>query len=131
MQIGCPAQVLVVDRANGPANILVDVLSRLFDQVTTVVTAHDEEALNALNAHDINLIVVGLENIQGSQYTLLRILNDERVGTPVVLIGRSLSHADLEHCRQYEVREVIEMPRRAAELKSAVFDIVQRYLQCP
>jgi DNA-binding response OmpR family regulator len=130
MQVGCPAQVLVVDHTNGPANILVDVLSRLFEQVSFVVVVRDDEALYALNDYEFDLIVVGLENIQMNQFALLRSLRAEHVGIPILLIGQRLSHEDLEHCRQYEVREVIEMPRRAAELKSAVFDIMQRYLQC-
>lgn len=130
MQVDCPAQVLVVDHANGPANILVSVLSRLFGQVSTVLVVHHEDALFALKDDKFKLIVVGLENIQTNQYALLRSLHAEQVAIPVLLIGHRLSHDDLEHCRQYQIRDVIEMPRRAAELKSAVFDIVQRYLRC-
>jgi hypothetical protein len=76
------------------------------------------------------LITVGLDKDSAHQFSLLHDLRAEYGSTPIMVVGNSLSHDDLEHCRQYAVHEAIEMPRRASELKSAVFSIMQQYLQC-
>ena len=131
MEFSCPSQVLVIDRTNGPADILVDLLGRLFEQQVSVLLATGtDEAFYALNCCEFDLIIVGLGEDRADQFSLLYDLRREYGQMPVMVVGDDLSHDDLERCREYAVHEVIEMPRRAAELKSAVFSIVQQYLQC-
>jgi CheY-like chemotaxis protein len=131
MEFSCPAQVLVIDRANGPADILVDLLGRLFEQQVSILLATGtDEVFYALNCCEFDLIIMGLGDDRADQFSLLCDLRTEYGHTPVMVVGDDLSHDDLEQCRQYAVHEAIEMPRRAAELKSAVFSIVQQYLQC-
>jgi DNA-binding response OmpR family regulator len=130
MLINRPAQILVVDRVNGPANILIDVLSRLFEQVSVVAAVRDDDAFNALNSGDFDLIIVGWDDAQTHQFSLLRDLRNQHAYVPILVVGHRLSQSDLEHCHKHEVQDVIELPHRAAELKSAVFNIAHQYLQC-
>ena len=130
MKFSCPAQVLVIDRANGPADVLTDLLSRLFEkQVSTMLAIGYDDALYALDRCEFDLVIVGLEDSHTEQLNALQNLHADYECIPVVVVGRDLNLTDLERCRQYQAQEVIEMPQRAAELKSAVFSIMQRYLQ--
>jgi len=130
MKFSCPAQVLVIDRANGPADVLTDLLSRLFEkQVSVMLAIGYDDALYALNRCEFDLVIVGLEDSHTGQLNALKSLHNDYGCIPVVVVGRELNLTDLERCRQYQAQEVIEMPQRAAELKSAVFSIMQRYLQ--
>jgi len=131
MEFSCPAQVLVIDRANGPADVLTDLLGRLFEkQVSTTLAIGYDDALYALNRCEFDLVIIGLEDGHADQFNALQSLQQDYACIPVVVVGRDLDLAALERCRQYEAQEVIEMPQRAAELKSAVFSIMHRYLQC-
>ena len=89
-----------------------------------------DDALYALDHCEFDLVIVGLEESLAEQFRTLQTLHTDYSCVPAVVVGRNLSLSDLERCRQYQAQEVIEMPQRAAELKSAVFSIMQRYLQC-
>src|SRR5689334_24435485 len=107
-------QVLVVDRANGPADILGEVLARLFEPELTIMLASSDDAFSTLDSCEVSLIVVGLGEAQAGRFSLLGKLHTQYASMPVIVIGDKLSHSDLEQCRQHAVRDAIEMPRRAA-----------------
>jgi CheY-like chemotaxis protein len=130
MAFTCPSQVLVVDRVNGPADNISDLLGRLFDQqLSTLLATGYEDAIYALNCCEFDLVIIGINDKHADQMAVLRHLHAIYPCVPVVAIGSNLTQADLQRLHQYEVQSVIEAPRRAAELKSAVFSIKQRYLQ--
>src|SRR5271166_3646521 len=58
-----PVQLLIVDRANGPADMVFDVFSRLFEfGVEFNLASTPEGVLSALNYNKIDLLVIGLED---------------------------------------------------------------------
>lgn len=129
MEFTCPSQVLVVDRVNGPADIFTDLLGRLFEKrISTLLATGYEDAIYALNCCEFDLVVVGIQDKHADQFAVLRHLQAVYPCVPVVAVGRDLTQPVLQRLHQYEVQSVIEAPRRAAELKSAVFSIMQRYL---
>ena len=135
MECTCLAQVLVVDRTNGPADVLTDLIARLFEgQVSVMQASNHEDALYALNCADFDLVILGVETcLESDELDQLAVLPDLRHDFPdqaVIAVGRNLSRFDLERCRAYRVNDAVEMPRRAAELKALVTNIMGRYLQC-
>ena len=70
--VRCSAQVLVVDRHNGPASVLMDTLSRLLDgdlSLTEVDRRFD--ALQVLDCFCFDLVVIGVDNNRLVELTLL------------------------------------------------------------
>lgn len=131
MECTCPAQVLVIDRTNGPADVLTDLIARLFEgQVSAMQANNHDEALYALECAEFNLVILGIESDELDQLAVMPDLRSEYPDLPVVGIGRNLSRFDLERCRDHKVSDAVEMPRRAAELKALVTSIMYRYLQC-
>ncbi len=127
----CPAQVLVLDRQNGPADTIADLVSRLLEgQVSTMLTTNSEDALYALNCYEFDVVMIGVEENALDQLTLLPDLRADYPDLAVVVFGKNMQRNDLERCRFYSVNETVEMPRRAAELKSLVAGIASRFLEC-
>src|SRR5664279_1461298 len=131
MECTCPAQVLVIDRTNGPADVLTDLIARLFEgQVSAMQSNNHEEALYALGCAEFNLVILGVEAEELDQLAVMADLRTEYPDLPVVVVGRNLSRFDLERCRNHKISDAVEMPHRAAELKALVTNIMERYLQC-
>jgi CheY-like chemotaxis protein len=127
--VGCPAQVLVIDRVDGPAHVLVDTISRLSDCEVSVTLVDDlSDALRATACCGFDLVVVGLEDKRPVQLTVLPHLRIQNPDLPLAVIGRNLSHFDRQYARQHGVSEVLDVPERAADLKVMIADLSERYL---
>lgn len=127
--ITCPPQVLVIDRPNGPANILVDTISLLLDHEVSVTSVDDHaDALRALEYYHFDLIVVGLHNQQPLQLTILPHIYQQAPDRPILAVGRGLPRLYQQYARTYGAREVLNMPERAADLKALVRRMTDRYL---
>jgi len=127
--VRCPVQVLVVDRLNGPANILVDTISLLLDREVSVTSVVEHaDALRALNCCAFDLIVVGLEENNPLQLMILPHLRMQNPSLPVLVVGRELPRLYRQYARYYGVREVMNLPNRAADLKGVVGRMAERYL---
>jgi DNA-binding NtrC family response regulator len=128
--VRCPAQILVVDRVNGPANILVDTLSLVLDREVSVTSVEEHtDALLALDCCAFDLVVVGLEAGDSMQLTLLPHLHVQNPNIPVMVVGRNLPRLYKQYARHYGAREVLNMPDRAADLKQLIECVSQQYLQ--
>lgn len=125
----CPVQVLVIDRQNGPASVLIDTISKLLDSEVSVTRLEDhEDVLRALDCCAVDLVVVGLEENQSIQLTILPHINDLHPSLPVIVVGRGLPRLYKQYARQYGARDVLNMPERAADLKMLVEQVAERYL---
>ena len=127
--ITCPVQVLVIDRPNGPANILVDTISLLLDHEVSVTSVDDHaDALRALDYYHFDLVVVGLQNQRPLQLTILPHIHQQAPERPILAVGRALPRLYQQYARTYGAREVLNMPECAADLKALVDRMTQRYL---
>jgi DNA-binding NtrC family response regulator len=125
----CPAQVLVIDRPNGPANVLIDTVSLLLDREVSVLSVEDhDDALRALDYYYFDLIVVGLEGQRPRQMTILPTIRAQKSETPVVVIGRDLARLHKQYARYCGASDVITIPERAADLKALVQRMNEHYL---
>jgi DNA-binding NtrC family response regulator len=126
----CPAQVLVIDRQHGPASVLVDTISKLLDSEVSVTQVDDhEDALRALDCCAFDLVVVGLEEHQSIQLTILPHIHQHYPSMPMMVVGRRLPRLYRQYARHYGARDVVNLPERAADLKSLVDCVADRYLQ--
>ncbi len=115
----CPIQVLVIDRPNGPASILIDTISRLLDRDISVTTLDDHgDALRALAYYDFDLAVVGIQPDHPLQLAVLPHLHHQRPDRPIVVVGHKVPSIYRQQARVYGAREIITLPRTAAELKA-------------
>lgn len=125
----CPAQVLVVDRPNGPASVLVDTISLLLDRdVSVMLVDESADALRALEYYCFDLVVVGLENQQPVQLTVLPHIHTQDPDVPVVVVGRDLPRLYRQYARTYGAREVLNLPERSADLKMLLERMARHYL---
>jgi len=124
-----PVQFLIIDRANGPANIVFDVFERLFEFGVTLTRARTrEEVLYALECYKIDLLVLGLEHHNLETLALVSSIRKDHPDLTVIGIGRKLSQFQLAQCRQFGLENVLEMPQRAGELKALLRMLIQRFL---
>jgi DNA-binding NtrC family response regulator len=127
--VTCPVQILVIDRVNGPANVLVDTISLLLDREVSVTKVDDHaDALRALNYYDFDVIVIGLQENSPLQLSILPQLHADHPDRPILAVGRRLPRIYQQYARTYGAREVLNMPERAAELKTLVARLAERYL---
>jgi DNA-binding NtrC family response regulator len=128
--VTCPVQVLVIDRVNGPANILTDTISLLLDQEISVTSVEEHaDALRALEYYHFDLVVVGLYSDRPAQLALLPHLHDQYPDHPILAIGRRVPPLIERYARTYGARDVIDFPERAADLKTLVARVAEEYLQ--
>jgi DNA-binding NtrC family response regulator len=125
----CSPQVLVIDQPNGPADVLMSTIGVLLDQcvAVTVVTDH-AKALGALDAGCYDLVVLGTSAARLDGLTILPRVHARYPGTPVMVVGRTLDQAAQWGARRYGAREVVNLPRRAAELRAFAGRVARRYL---
>ncbi len=125
----CAVQVLVIDQLNGPANVLVDTVSLLLDREISVTSVDEyDDALRALDYYHFDLIVVGLHEQHPIQLSILPHLQQAHPETPILAVGRDLPRQYRQYARNYGVREVLNVPERAADLKMLVAHMAERYL---
>jgi DNA-binding NtrC family response regulator len=128
--ITCPVQVLVIDRVNGPANVLIDTISLLLDQEISVTSVEEHaDALRALDYYQFDLVVVGLYHDRPAQLAILPHIRDEHPDRPILAVGRHLPPLLEQYARNFGARDVIEIPERAADLKKLVACVTEKYLQ--
>jgi len=127
--IACPAQVLVIDRPNGPASILIDTISLLLDNAVSVTTVEDhDDALRALDYYDFGLIVVGVDQWRPMQIALLPHLATRAAGRLIVVVSRDMLPGTLQRTRRFGAQDVIFLPDRAADLQALLARLTERYL---
>jgi DNA-binding NtrC family response regulator len=128
--ITCPVQVLVIDRVNGPANVLIDTISLLLDQEISVTSVEEHaDALRALDYYQFDLVVVGLYHDRPAQLAILPHIRDQHPDRPILAVGRHLPPLLEQYARNFGARDVIEIPERAADLKKLVACVTEKYLQ--
>jgi DNA-binding NtrC family response regulator len=126
----CAVQVLVIDPVDGPANVLIDTISRLLDRDISVTSVGEHaDALRALEYYHFDLIVVGLREQHPLQLTILPHIQQMQPETPVLAIGRDLPRLYQQYARNYGAREVLDIPERAADLKILIAHMAERYLK--
>ncbi len=128
----CPPQILVIDDCNGPASVLINTVSLLLDREVSVTTVDDHtDALRALSYYEFDLVVVGLQVNRPLQLTILPHVYDQNPQRPLLAVGRDLPRLYLQYARTYGVREVLNMPTRAADLKRLVRRMAERFIFQP
>jgi DNA-binding NtrC family response regulator len=128
--ITCPIQILVIDRVNGPANVLVDTISLLLRREVSVTSVDEHaDALRALDYYHFDLVVVGLQENQPVQLTILPHIHRQNPDRPILAVGRDLPRLIQQYAHTYGAREVLNMPERSADLKTLVAQMAERYLR--
>lgn len=128
--ISCPAQILVVDRDNGAADILMDTVSRLLDQTVSITSVSDQnDAIRTLEHHYFDLVVIGLERDRPDHIALVPYIRNHRPGLPVVVVGHQIHHRSRDRAKEFGADRVINLPRRSSDLKALVESLAQHYLE--
>lgn len=135
--VRCSAQVLVIDRPGGPASVLLDTVSRLRAgdlSVTEVDRRFD--ALHALDCFCFDVVVLGVEDDRLQELALLPEIRRLRPDVPALVVGRQVPRFFKQYARHHGAAEVLEMPRRAADLHTLMDGVIARYvdrdaLACP
>lgn len=125
----CPAQILVIDRSNGPAQVLMDTLGRLLGEEIAVTEITDyPSALPLLDYSCYDLVVIGLGEKQAVSPTFLTYLRNRQPELPILLIGCGMSRQYMDFIEVNGVSEAINLPHRAYEVKQAMEHIAVNYL---
>ncbi|NDJ74684.1 MAG: response regulator [Chloroflexi bacterium] len=128
--VGCPAQVLVVDRPGGPAHVLMDTVSLLAEREVSITFVEDHvDAQRALDFYVFDLVVVGLEVQHLDQVVVLRELTALDPRLKVMVVGREMPHFYRRKAYQHGARQVLDVPQRAADLKALVWHMTHCYLR--
>jgi DNA-binding NtrC family response regulator len=126
----CAVQVLVIDHINGPASVLIDTVSLLLDRDISVTTVDEHaDALRALDYYHFDLVVVGLYEQRPFQLTILPRIHQMHPETAILAVGRHLPRLYRQYARNYGAREILNMPERAADLKTLIAHMAERYLK--
>ncbi len=127
--VRCPAQVLVIDRPGGPASVLMDTASRLLDgdlSLTEVDRRFD--VLRVLDCFCFDLVVIGVDDDRMVALSLLPEIRHLRPEVPVLVVGNQVPRFFQQYARHYGASEVLNMPRRAAELHEVMRQVFERYV---
>lgn len=127
--VRCSAQVLVIDRPGGPASVLMDTASRLLDgdlSLTEVDRRFD--VLRVLDCFCFDLVVIGVDNDRMVALSLLPEIRHVRPEVPVLVVGNQVPRFFQQYARHYGASEVLNMPRRAAELHEVMEQVIERYV---
>lgn len=128
-QFSCAAQILVVDRPNGAADILIDTISRLQDQgITVTSTQGQRDTIEALERCYFDLVVIGIEKNRPDNIALVPYIAEHRPGLPVVVVGQHIHHRSRDRALEFGASEVITLPQRADALKTLVKNFSLYYL---
>ena len=129
MQISCPVQILVLDRLNGPAEILLDTVSRIVDQdVSLTHVAESSAVMQQLDCQPYAMLVISAEVNDTEPLSIMPYLKVQYPEMPVLLVGRRI-HPSLRHCaKHFELSEVLTLPQRAQKMKALASYLVHKYL---
>jgi DNA-binding NtrC family response regulator len=128
--VSCPAQVLVIDRINGPADVLVSTVGLLLNREVSVTLVDDHaDALRALDCCQFDLVVVGLEHDQPLQLAVLPHIHHQHPDKDVIVVGKRLSYFHTQYAQHYGARDVVKLPEHAADLKALVLRLAEAFLQ--
>jgi hypothetical protein len=128
--ISCPVQILVLDQMNGPAEILMDTISRLIEtDVSITCLDNSSDALKRIENFDYDLLVVGIHNQNPAEtLSVLPYLQVQQPALPVIVTGWRIRKSDRDCARYFDVKEVIRVPRTAAKIKTLASYLEVRYL---
>jgi CheY-like chemotaxis protein len=119
-----PAQVLVVDFPNGPADLLSDTLTRLLQRDLNFTSIPDQNTvLNILSTHQFDLILIGVDTHQRDRLFLVRYVRISAPLTPIAVVMRhaeQCSEETREKVKRFGAQELISLPRETAELRTLV-----------
>jgi DNA-binding NtrC family response regulator len=125
MAFCCTLQVLVLDNENGPAHLLIDTISRLFQaKISVTLASNTMDALHALDCGEYDLVAVGAGSNQHEHLTLIPYIRAHYPCYPVVVISKEANRDYTD----YGVCEALTLPNRASELKSVLQHLAQHYL---
>ena len=129
VQITCPAQILILDRLNGPAEILMDTVSRIVDQdVSLTHVAHPSAVMSQLDCQPYALLVISAEANDIEPLSIMPYLKVQHPNMPVLLVGRKI-HPSLRNCAEhFELSEVLTLPQRAQKMKALASYLACKYL---
>ncbi len=128
-EVCCPAQILVLDRSNGPAQLLMDTMGRLVGEEIAVTEITDyPSALRLLDYSCYDMVVIGLGEQQAVSPTFLTYLRNRQPELPILLIGSGMTRQYMDFIEVNGVSEAINLPHRAHEVKWAVEHIAVNYL---
>ncbi len=123
-----PLQVLVVDRVNGPADVLFDADRLLMGSAVEItLVAEPGDALHALDAWAFDLLVVGLDAQRPLQMALLPHLRARAPQTPLLVISRAMSDETAQRARRFGAMDALELPQCAADLRALIARLWQEY----
>lgn len=115
----CPVQVLVVDRHNGSAEILVDTVSRLIDTDISVTTFEDpRDAMRQLEMTHYDVVVIGLDSNGAEPLSVMPYIRVQHPDLPVLAIGRRIRKSDLACAEHFDVQDIFLLPQRASKMKA-------------
>ena len=124
-----PAQILIIDKANGPADRVFDVFGRLFEFGVTLTLANNrEDVLIALKCYKIDLLAIGLENHNLETLALVSSIRKDYPNLTIIGIGNELSPFQRTQCQLFGLENIWTMPQRARELKALLRTLIQHYL---
>ncbi len=128
-QFSCPLQILVVDRPNGAADILMDTVGRLLNQEVTITTVSDQqEAVQAMDSCFLDLVVIGLEKDRPDNIALVPYIREQFPTCRILVVGHNVHHRSRDRALEFGATKVINLPRRAADLKALVTQLTEHYL---
>ena|SRR5579859_1157191 len=129
MRLHCPTQILVLDDTDGPADILSDMLGRLYECcVSYTLVSHNRDAINALDCYKYDLLLIGLEHKSLDLLALVPDIRKNYPDMPIILTKRTVSAANREQAYALGLDMLIELPRTASSLKALLKLLAEHYL---
>jgi DNA-binding NtrC family response regulator len=126
MAFCCTVQVLVLDNQNGPAYLLIDTISKLFEaRISITLASNTADALYALDCGEFDLIAIGVAPGKHEHLAVVPYIHSHYPCYPTVVISKDGSPHDTP---PFGVCETFVLPRRASQLKSMMQYIVRHYL---
>lgn len=129
VQITCPVQILVLDRLNGPAEILLDTMSRIVDKdVSLTHMTQPSAVMGQLDCQPYALLVISAEVNDTEPLSIMPYLKVQYPDMPVLLVGRKI-HPSLRNCAEhFELNDVLTLPQRAQKMKALASYLACKYL---
>ncbi len=129
----CRAQVLVLDSANGSADLVMSVAERLYEHQLCLFAVEQAADVPTLALRGVfHLAVVGITSARAQEaVALIACLSHYYPTLPVIAITDALlplQLIDIQTQSHNAIVEVLPFPRHAAQLRVFVFDVLGRYL---
>lgn len=124
----CPYQIMVLDRAFGAADILMDTVSRLVKTDISITQFEDAgDGLRHIDSRDYDMIVIGLDDNGVEPLAVMPHLRVQHPEIPVVIVGRRIRKSDLACAEHFGVNDVIILPEHASKMKTLVRHLADTY----